>query len=209
MKYVSLDIETTGLNRQECQIIEFGAIIEDTNNILPYEDMPKFHCYFKYDRYNFEPSALKINYEKIAIIESLKVFDLFDDNHIKQVEENNGNIINFCFKIEEQLQRNLFQQTFAGWLKEFYGDKKSINLAGKNVAGFDLDFLKQKGLLTNIFKSRTIDPAILFVDWYNEKELPSLDLCLQKSGIDKTVSHNALEDAFDIIKILRTIYAQS
>jgi DNA polymerase III epsilon subunit-like protein len=204
MKYVSLDIETTGLSRQDCQIIEFGAIIENTNNILDYEDMPKFHCYFKHDRYNFEPNALKMNAEKIHIIQTIEEFDINTSNESGM---NDSKITNLCFSAKKLYDKNYFENMFVSWLKKFYGDKKNINLAGKNVATFDLDFLVQKNLLSKkIFKSRVIDPAILFIDWKNDKALPSLDECLERSGLNKSVSHNALEDAFDVIKILRTKY---
>jgi DNA polymerase III epsilon subunit-like protein len=29
MKYVSIDLETTGLDEEKCQILEFGAAFED------------------------------------------------------------------------------------------------------------------------------------------------------------------------------------
>ena len=35
MRYISIDLETTGLDSENNQIIEFGAVLEDTNNILP------------------------------------------------------------------------------------------------------------------------------------------------------------------------------
>ena len=47
MKYVSIDIETTGINKDFCDIIEFGAIIEDTENQKSYDQSPKFHRYLK------------------------------------------------------------------------------------------------------------------------------------------------------------------
>ena len=44
MKYVSIDIETTGINREKCQVLSIGAVIEDTNNPRPIEELPKFHA---------------------------------------------------------------------------------------------------------------------------------------------------------------------
>ena len=40
MKYISIDIETTGLDRDLCQVLSIGAVIEDTNNIKPLEFEP-------------------------------------------------------------------------------------------------------------------------------------------------------------------------
>jgi oligoribonuclease (3'-5' exoribonuclease) len=42
MIYVSIDIETCGLDDKNHSILEFGAIIEDTDNPLPFETIPKF-----------------------------------------------------------------------------------------------------------------------------------------------------------------------
>ena len=36
MRYVSIDIETTGLDRQNDQVLEVGAVIEDTDKQLDF-----------------------------------------------------------------------------------------------------------------------------------------------------------------------------
>ena len=51
MKYVSIDIETTGLDPETCQTIQIGAGIEDTNNPLPIEDLPRFKCLVEHPQY--------------------------------------------------------------------------------------------------------------------------------------------------------------
>ena len=44
MRYVSIDIETTGLNPETCQIFEFAAIVDDTkkSNTVPRQS---FQCF--------------------------------------------------------------------------------------------------------------------------------------------------------------------
>ena len=44
MLYVSIDIETSGLNPKKDQILSFAAIIEDTSKALSFEDCPKFYA---------------------------------------------------------------------------------------------------------------------------------------------------------------------
>ena len=44
MRKIALDIETTGLNPETCQILSIGAVIEDTQKQLAFEEIPKFHC---------------------------------------------------------------------------------------------------------------------------------------------------------------------
>ena len=77
--------------------------------------------------------------------------------------------------------------------------------AGKNVAGFDMRFLNTKiknwGQIS--FLSRTLDPAVLYLDYKNDKELPDLKTCMDRANIGGEVSHTALEDALVVVKLLR------
>ena len=50
MKYVSIDIETTGLDPKLDQVLEMAAIVEDTEEKLKYSIAPKFRALFVYDR---------------------------------------------------------------------------------------------------------------------------------------------------------------
>lgn len=55
-------------------------------------------------------------------------------------------------------------------------------------------------------RQRIIDPAILFCDWKNDETLPNLQECKNRGKIGGVVTHNALEDAWDVIELLRTKY---
>lgn len=56
------------------------------------------------------------------------------------------------------------------------------------------------------YRHRIIDPSILYVDWSKDESLPSLDECLKRAGIEKSVTHTAVEDAWDVIQVLRKKY---
>ena len=85
-----------------------------------------------------------------------------------------------------------------------YKEDEKITVAGKNYSGFDKRFLeKLEGWNTINFSHRVIDPSILYMDWDNDESLPNLDECLKRANINKTVSHNALDDAMDIVNLLR------
>ena len=43
LPYVSIDIETTGLDPETCQTLEIGAVFD--NWTLPIRELPTFHCY--------------------------------------------------------------------------------------------------------------------------------------------------------------------
>ena len=63
MQYVSIDIETTGLDEYTCDTIEFGAIIDNLNFQKPFDELPKFHAYVVLPRYQGEPYALSMHAE--------------------------------------------------------------------------------------------------------------------------------------------------
>lgn len=41
MKYVSIDIETTGIDNENTQTLSIGLVVEDTVDIKPIEELPK------------------------------------------------------------------------------------------------------------------------------------------------------------------------
>ena len=84
----------------------------------------------------------------------------------------------------------------------------TINVAGKNFATFDKLFLEQLPWWKKLIKirQRILDPAILMTDWKNDTSLPNLTTCKERANIDGVVTHNALEDAWDVIQILRKFY---
>lgn len=186
MKYVSIDIETTGLDPENHQILSFGAIIEDTDKPeLGFEEVPKFYKVFLNElKSGADPYALSMNKEALM-----------------EISERGGNSIYFEYFTHE--------------FKDFLEDKgfdlsKPLNLAGKNIATFDLKFLErnwwnldQHGHPMFEYYSRILDPAILCVDWGKDDKLPSLHQCKERCGIKGEVSHHALSDAWDVIQILR------
>ena len=84
-----------------------------------------------------------------------------------------------------------------------------FNAAGKNFANFDNKFLERLPRWKQVLRARgrTIDPSILFVDWKNDEAIPGLSLCKERAHLDPYVTHNAIDDAMDIVKLLRTQYA--
>ena len=87
-----------------------------------------------------------------------------------------------------------------------------VTPAGKNFFTFDINFInplfEMSSELGNSikFRSRVLDPAILYADWNNDDALPGLGLCKERAGLDPLVTHDALEDAWDVIELLRKKY---
>ena len=61
MKYISIDVETTGLNPETCQILSFAAVVEDTKNRdVPVEELPFFYKIFNLEYIKGETFCSKL-----------------------------------------------------------------------------------------------------------------------------------------------------
>lgn len=226
MKYISIDIETTGLDENNNQVLSIGAVIEDTNNIKPITELPKFHAAIK--RREIRGSLFAINMNK-NLISNINHYIESDT-----VDEKNDliHMTNMQFLDEDKIVEELYHFIFEYYLSEeekydivsktnFIGINKKgmmmpsingnppkiyINAAGKNFGTFDLKFLQLLPRWKQLLRVRhkIIDPATLCTDWKNDESLPSLPLCKKRIGFDSHISHNAVEDAIDVINILRS-----
>ena len=224
MKYISIDIETTGLDSEFNQILSIGAVIEDTLNQLPFEDLPKFHAVIKRESVYGSIFALNLNKD---LIQAMKDYSEAKTDELKQeIEESFG----AKFYHEDEVVEALYQFCYRNGLVDLDPNflykqmkvvdgiaypilgsnmvKTYLNCAGKNFAGFDKKFLEKLPRWKQVFsiRSRVLDPGILFVDWINDESIPSLDECKKRAGIDGVVTHNAVEDAMDVVMLLRKCY---
>jgi DNA polymerase III alpha subunit (gram-positive type) len=206
MIYVSIDTETTGLNPENCQLLEFGAIIEDTTKKLPFEELPKFKRLIFHEEIKGNPFALNMNSRILSIFaEYQSMHDKFVAGKVTEDEMKNFVAENNITSLE-----NLASSFYSFLVKNGFesGKKIELNVAGKNFGMFDYGFLKLVPRMEELFrfKSRVLDPAILCVDWNEDKALPSLNDCKQRHGIEGEVTHDAVEDAWDVIQVLRKFY---
>lgn len=224
MLYVAIDIETTGLDTENNDILSIGAIIEDTNKKLPYEDLPKFHVAVLHESISGSPFAINMNKD---LIEWISLYQSEKDQLIKNsISDKSG----FQFFKKDEVAMEFFRFLYRNGIRDF--DPKDLSLtreiidgisypmfgsnikpahitaAGKNFGTFDKIFLEKLPKWQKCIKirQRIIDPSILFTDWKNDDSLPSLLTCKERSGVKGKVSHNALEDSWDIIQILRKTY---
>lgn len=178
MKYLSIDLETTGLDESYCQIIEIGAVIDNTTDNIPLEELSTFHCYVTHDIYQGEPYALFLNSDILK-----KLHDRPTTCRFEPVE---------CVA-----------RIFQSWINQHFL-KDRVTVAGKNFMSFDMQFLKKLPNFKQIqFHHRCIDPALMFWNPKKDKVLPNLQECMNRAGIKDEVSHTALEDAFSVIKLIR------
>lgn len=199
MKYVSIDIETTGLSPEKCQILQIGAIIEDTKNPLPYEELPKFNCIVEHDEYSGQPTALKMNSWIFEILSGLEGKTKDDRLEYRKAH----NIIPVGM-VAKSLQMWLINN---GLIPDYINEPVKITAAGKNFASFDKQFLQRLpnwGSSVQI-RQRIIDPAVMVVDWSLDETLPNLNACLSRLDLPGEVSHDALADAWDVIRVMRKL----
>ena len=204
MKYLSIDIETTGLDPLTCDVLEIGAILEDTENPAGRENLPTFHKYLWRDVYRGEPYALAMNAHIFQ-----KMLELKKTTDVDAYHEIHGLLIR-----PDQLwdhfgwwlysNRKLWAGTkFDDDRHFFISETPRLVAAGKNVAGFDIPFLKQiKGNFPR-FHHRVIDPGMMYFDPRNDNVPPDLKECKKRARLPEHVSHEALDDAWDVIQLVR------
>lgn len=204
MKYVSLDVETTGIDPEENQIIEFGAIIEDSNNPKSYDESPKFRRIVLQRSGLYAGSAFALNlnsaiFKIISEIDSGKGVDFVHDHFLNN---------DWCFddelipQFKKFLNKNdINESPFTGVLE--------IVAAGKNFGSFDKQFIQR---LPNFetygikFNYRSLDPTLTFINWKEDVSPPSTNALKKRANLSGGVSHEALDDAWDVIQLLRVNY---
>jgi len=224
MKYVSIDIETTGLDPVNDQVLSIGAIIEDTDNPLGFEDIPKFHGVIKRNRIEGGLYAINLNRELLETLNHyLTAADQDERNDIVNMTgmdfyEEDEIVEQFYYWLVSNDLVDLSKVIGHGYVTTFTGkmvpaitrstNSIQINVAGKNFATFDKLFLERLPRWKQLIKirQRIIDPSVLYVNWENDSSLPSMLECKVRAGLPEMVTHNAIEDAWDVIELLRNTY---
>lgn len=170
MKYLSVDIETTGLDPSKNGIVEIGCVLADTT-----------HPGWNHTYHKVVNPGITVEWDDYA-----------KDLHKDWWKPNVG----MC---PQALLWNL-----AEWLKVRGVDPLKIWAAGKNFGSFDQRFLREiPGYGEAIkFKSRSLDPAILFFDPYKDEEIPDLETCRKRAGLPNQTTHRALDDAVMVVALL-------
>ena len=191
MKYVSLDIETTGLTPKTCYVLEIGALIEDTEHPLPRNELPTFHAYIWKETYQGEPYALAMNAHIFTKILELRKSG---DPSLWILDGVSG-----------------VSRPFGQFLANNFNGKRAV-VAGKNVSGFDLPFLTEcipGWAAVATFHHRVIDPGMMYFNPLTDMVPPDLKECKKRAGLSELVTHEALDDAWDVIQLVRAKFPRS
>ena len=207
MRYISIDLETTGLDPVIDQILSMGAVIEDTSIYAPIRDLPKFHAIITRERIVGSSFAVVMNADLISRISKYISASPDEKKNISEKEK------------VMYLQEDELASKFNDWLwyngisncevnGRLNANPCSFTVAGKNFASFDSKFLETvhswKAYVK--IKHRIIDPSVLCTDWRKDMELPNLEKCKARTSTPGKITHDALEDAIDVVEILRNFY---
>ena len=151
MKYISTDVESTGLNKGKAVILQISMIFVNTLDKNPKEDAKKLTFFIGRDLDNvyWEDTAKKMN---TWIIES-----------IKGIRKPKYPIVPLN-KVLEVIEAALIE---AGYVKHDDG-KYHVNFAGANFEDYDKVLLYRDlvGLVDLIHaERRSLDPSLCFVDY--------------------------------------------
>jgi len=191
--YLSLDIEATGLTLDKIQTLQIAGVIDD--GISPIEDLTKFSFLIKNDLITHgEPYALGLNaWIFQEIFKSIKgkktkypvvsLEEAFSQIHLYFLETQK-------LAIEWDKENNIKRPS------------KRIQMAGKNFSAYDRPVLEAQGLkiMSELTHHRVIDIGPMYFEDFGY--VPSGDEINKLLGFD-AITHDALDDALDVVKAIR------
>jgi len=183
--YVSIDLETTGINHDTCMLLEFGAVIDDW--VRPIDKLPRFHCYMDNGPViSGEPYAFSMHPTMLR--------------RIANREEG----YQYC-KGGKALKNSFLKFLIEhGVIKD---EREAFIPAGKNFGSFDRQFLNKLDGWNVKMHHRAIDPTMLF--WIPGEVPPNLEECKKRAGLSNTeVLHTAIDDALDVVRCVRYYYTK-
>jgi oligoribonuclease (3'-5' exoribonuclease) len=167
--YLAIDLETSGLDKKNHQILEIGAVFNDPS--LPLLECPTFQSLVSHENISGTPFALEMNQDLIARIAD------GEGDPLEEVLESLATWVR-GLTIEYKVER--------------------VHPLGKNVAGFDMPFLNeadQWDILASSFHYRCLDVGSLFA---TPNGISSQSALLEQVALDEEIPgepHTALFDA--------------
>ena len=191
MRFVSIDIETTGLIPTKHMILEIGAVIGDF--VTPVDQFSTFRRVICRELIVGHPYALDMNAALIKEIAHRSV----------------GGYVDSCRQAYRDMKLWLLREGFPVTADQ----RVKFTAAGKNFAGFDLPFLRgeigEVGEVSwdaeFVVKHRVFDPGSLYFR-HGDDVIPDLATCMKRAGIEGVVTHTAIDDALNVVKVLRAFY---
>jgi len=220
--YVSIDIETTGVNKEKSHILEIGAVIEDGKS--RYEELESLGIMIKEESYEYaEPYAMQMNKGILKEVATAK-----HDPKIGFQDSEDGTRIMGLYQAFSELVRFIRKASDIAYAWDMDNavlhPTTRISLAGKNVSAFDLPIIINnltrltvntpnnvkgcQGLVdffnpdtgSSALKRRVIDPGPMYFEDFGY--IPSLGE-INTLTSEHEVAHRAVADAMQVIKAVR------
>lgn len=188
MNYVSVDLETTGTDPENCQILELAAVIDDF--VSPLDKRPRFHAYLYHEQVTGHPRAMAMNAAILDIIASKQHPDIVYGER------------NLC----KAFARFLFDNGVINMDVVNYTMLEQATAAGKNFGTFDLPFLQKLDGYKPWFHRRVLDPGVLYFNPKTDDVPPATDECCRRAGLAQRTKHEAMDDALIVCELLRHYY---
>ncbi len=197
--YIALDLETTGLNREKSEVLQIGAVLDD--GVTPIEELSTLNILVDHETIAYgEKYALGLNgwiFQEIAKKPE-------ERTHKYRVEGPQAALYSFsrllkrCAALAEIFDEGNGEK----------GLKQKVQIAGKNPGSFDWPILcnmaersfNPKEFQTKYVDHRFIDVGCIFFSRFGKN--PGLNDINKLTGRD-AVTHDALEDALDIVHAVR------
>ncbi len=194
--YISLDVETTGVNLDRSELLEIGWVVDDGTS--PVEELISR---------NFIIARNTISYgEFFALDMNARIF--------KALKEGHPDIQLESFIARQLLMDMLHAAELAVEWDKFHGlfvegkPNRKIQMAGKNYSGFDGIFVN--GLLVRtdrtkefaqLAQHRVMDVGPMYAHDFGY--VPSLPEICKKHMNNAPVTHKAVEDAQLVVSLIR------
>jgi len=179
--YVSIDIETTGID-DKSHILQISAVYDDLTS--PISELKTIDLPIKHEVLTHcEPYAMGMN---AALLQNMMNKDFKTYSTSSAAKE--------LLKFLEEVQQT-----------DDKGRKQKIIMAGKNVASFDIPKLKlffgsDEQMISKYIHYKTLDVGSLYYDVFKDNvSLSEINKLTNRAA----VSHNALDDAFDVVHAIR------
>lgn len=214
MKVVSIDLETTGLDPNEDQILEIGLVAYDTKQKFAPTHSNTLRIVFCHERIKGNIFAINMNAGILSEIKEKK--EHLDKSNFWFTKDSSKGVQTYYFDMNTHVDILYVN------IKDVIDDFLSVNeclvainnesngkvtVTGKNFSSFDKRFIDADPILSkclyNIIRYRVLDIGPLFVNPGVDEVIPDLKECSKRAGLDNIeVSHISTDDAIQVIRCL-------